>query len=155
MKEVKKQLDLHTRLFRNVVEGLEEEKDRRPNEFTNHIAWLAGHLVSTRYMLANLMGAGLAEPFPGQFEHGKGIDPNGVYPYISEQLAGWEEATNALNSNWPDFESSDLTVELPQATPLGKDKASFTTFILHHEAYHLGQLGILRRYYGKEAMKYS
>jgi len=38
---------------------------------------------------------------------------------------------------------------------LNPNMNGFLAFLMHHEAYHIGQPGILRKYLGKEAMKYN
>ncbi len=42
------QFEMQTRLFSNALEGLGTDHTTRPSNSTNHLAWLAGHLVSTR-----------------------------------------------------------------------------------------------------------
>lgn len=66
------QFQLHNRLFKNVLEGMEEHRSEQPAEMTNHAAWLAGHLVSSRFMMGQIVGLKVQEPHPGLFEHGKG-----------------------------------------------------------------------------------
>ena len=49
---VKKQFVLQTRLFNNVLEGIEDRKgSERLSEFVNHLQWIAGHLTNSRYRL--------------------------------------------------------------------------------------------------------
>ena len=41
-------------------------------------------------------------------------------------------------------------------TPIGDDNMkNFIDFVLHHEAYHIGQIGFIRKQLGKESMKYD
>ena len=45
---VVKQFDLHSRLFNNVLEGIEGQAvSERLNEHVNHAQWIAGHLANS------------------------------------------------------------------------------------------------------------
>jgi hypothetical protein len=133
---------------------MEEHWTDRPKA-ANHAAWLAGHLVSTRYMLANVSGLQLAEPNPELFGNGKGLEVTATYPGLASVASQWEEISHKLTQHLKGLNSKSLTQKAPFPTPAGETLADFVTFLVHHEAYHLGQLGILRRYFGKEAMKYN
>jgi uncharacterized damage-inducible protein DinB len=149
------QFEIHNILFGNVLEGTEENNAHSLNEFTNHISWIAGHLVSSRYMIANLLGLQLEEPYVGLFEHGKGIDRKAEYPTISKQINAWNEITPQLIEKLKSTPDETLDNKGPFKVPTGETIGQIINFFAHHEAYHLGQLGILRKYFGKEAMKYN
>ncbi len=149
------QFELHNRLFKNVVEGLENNKSAQLNEYTNHAAWLAGHIVSSRYALTNVLGAGVTEPHPGLFEHGKGINPAAEYPGLDTCAKDFDEITPKLEEKLKSLTAEQLNAEGPFKVPMGQRMDQIIAFFAHHEAYHIGQLGILRKYFGKEAMKYS
>ena len=52
--------------------------------------------------------------------------------------------------------ASVLASDSPVNVPFGdKTMKGFLAFLMHHEAYHIGQMGILRKYLGNEAMKYD
>ena len=52
IKHLINQFNLHTILLNNVTVANKDGDDSKPmNENTNHIAWLTGHTVSTRFML--------------------------------------------------------------------------------------------------------
>ena len=83
---------LQTRLFRNVTKDITEEHVKADFAGSpNHIAWITGHLVSSRYMLGSVLGLTEREPFPGLFESQKGIQHDIDYPSMDELTAGWEE----------------------------------------------------------------
>ena len=149
------QFNLQSRLFNNVTVDLPEDKrHERMNENTNHIAWLTGHIVSTRYMLLNLLGVQASEPFPNLFEQGKGIQ-EGEYPTQAELTAGWDSLSEQLSSRLNELTDAELDAESPIKIPIGPTMRDTLAFFAHHEAYTIGQLGIYRRFFGLEAMKYS
>ncbi len=150
------QFNLHTRLFNNVTVAIKDGDAAKPmNENTNHIAWLTGHTVSTRFMLAGALGLKESEPFPEQFENGKGIDKNAKYPSMGELTKDWNSLSTKIASALNLLNEETLNAKMPRPVPTGDTLSDYISFLMHHEAYTLGQLGIYRRYYGVDAMKYN
>ena len=148
--------NLQTRLFNNVTADIsDEDAGKQPNGHTNHIAWLTGHIVSTRYMLANSIGLSEQEPFPDFFGNGKGRDDSASYPLMSDLVSGWNSLADKIAEKLGSMDEESLSTEMPRAVPTGNTLGDFISFLIHHEAYTIGQIGILRRYWNMEAMKYS
>ena len=62
-------LELNTRLFLNSLDGVSDEvATRRPNRETNHIAFLACHVLDARYYLAGYLGREARNPFKDMFD---------------------------------------------------------------------------------------
>lgn len=115
--------DLQTRLFNNVVQGISDTLSiSRISEHNNHVAWLTGHTVSTRYMLANALGMQLNEPFPDLFANGKGLQQDVTYPSMDALTANWSEISDTLHHAWPICQKKPLPTNylnpFPQETPL-------------------------------------
>ncbi|MEM7041073.1 MAG: DinB family protein [Bacteroidota bacterium] len=146
---------MHDRLFKNVTADLSGNVDQRLSADVNHLGWLAGHLVSTRYFLANVLGTEVQEPHPDLFANGKGIDAEASYPSLDSSIAAWDEITATLATAFQNINADFLDAKAPFATPMGDTMADFFGFMAHHEAYHIGQMGILRKYFGHEGMKYN
>ena len=149
------QFNLQSHLYKNVLDGLEDVRDRRSNDMTNHIAWIAGHVVSTRCFLVSLLGGQAQEPHPELFENGKGLEADGDYPTLAESMASYEEVTAKLNDALASATPEQLAADAPFPVPAGKTMGDMAAFLAHHEAYHIGQIGILRRVFEKDAMSYS
>lgn len=154
---IKEQFDLQTRLFNNVLEGIEDtESNDRPNEQVNHMKWIAGHLVSSRQGMCEIGGFEPLKKIEDQFGHGKSIDPNANYMSIKELKEQWNEIAEPIKrgiENMPETaweEKSQFGLPISDQTMRG-----MLGFLMHHEAYHIGQMGILRKYLGKEAMSYK
>lgn len=146
------QFDLQSRLFHNVTAGIPEAYAGMPmNRHTNHVAWLAGHTVSTRYMLANTLGIQAQEPFPELFRDGKGMDRSAEYPPMRELTKDWDPISAAVKGALNALDDQGLDGKAPMGDTLG----DYVSFLMHHEAYTLGQLGIFRRFHGLEPMKYE
>jgi uncharacterized damage-inducible protein DinB len=147
------QFDLHTRLLRNVLEGISDSAAAtQHNPHANHIQFLAGHLVYTRLMLVGYVGLQGDDRF-NAFE--KNIDPKAAYLPLRDILAKWDEIAGPISAGFSRMTPEDWASEAPFPTPTGTTMADFLAFLMHHEAYHLGQLGILRKFAGKEAMSYQ
>jgi len=150
------QLNLQTKLFNNATVGVSDaDSTTRLNDHTNHIAWLSGHVVSTRYMLASVFGLSAQEPFPTLFTNGKGLDPDATYPSMAELRKDWDSISAQLASAVENLTEEALGQKMPNPVPTGDTLGDFLNFILHHEAYTIGQLGIARKFFGLEAMKYN
>lgn len=149
------QFEMQTRLFSNALENLGTDQTTRPTNSTNHLAWLAGHLVSTRYMLLGLLGGTADEPHPELYAQGKAIDESLPYPTLEQSIADWNEVTPSFMEALSNVNEETLSAKAPFPVPLGEKIGEVVAFFAHHEAYHIGQMGILRKYFGKEAMKYN
>jgi uncharacterized damage-inducible protein DinB len=149
------QFRLQTQLLLNVSGDISEEHAKAHLAGSpNHIVWIIGHVVSMRYLLGSVLGMTDKEPYPELFEGGKGIQEIS-YPSIAQLTTTWEEQSAKLIARLESLTEDDLQVEPPFRTPV-KDKTlrGFIAFLAHHEAYHLGQLGLARRYFGYQPMRY-
>lgn len=151
------QFDLHTRLFNNVLDGISDaDADRRASETVNHIKWVAGHLLSMRYAMKDLAGLDVQDPFADVFAHGVSIDDNADYPSIADIRGHWNEISGKISPAIANLPSEVADAPSPFELPISdKTLGGSLTFLMHHEAYHLGQMGILRKHAGKDAMSYA
>lgn len=150
------QFKLQEKLFINVTSEIKnEDSHKKMNQNTNHLSWLIGHTVSTRYMILNVLGVNISEPFPDLFAQGKGMQDNVTYPVISELIKEWNSVSGKLEEKLNSLTDSELEANAPFPTPLGASIKSFISFCSHHEAYTIGQIGLYRRFHGYSAMKYN
>lgn len=155
------QFDLHHRLYINVLEGFTDEETNQRlhgNPQINHIKYLAGHILNSNYGLATAIGmhpnVKWNELFAVMGE--SQAKDNFPYPSIEEVKAEWDQLYQPLRDRLEKM-SADAFDEKPLA-PFDQVADSFGelwAFINHHTAYHIGQIGILRRGFGKAAMKYN
>ncbi len=148
---------LQTRLYRNVTKDISEEHAKGiVGGSPNNIAWITGHLFSTRHMLGTVLGITDREPFPELFERGKGMQQGVEYPAMEELTNGWEEFSEKIIARLANMTEDELQAEAPVQTPISENTLrGFITFICHHEAYHIGQLSLARRHFGYEPMSYA
>lgn len=155
------QFDLHHQLYNNVLEDFtDDETNQRlnDNEDINHVKYLAGHLLNSHYGLA------LAADVPvetkwndlfavmGQSEAKDDFD----YPTIEEIKKEWNHLYKPLRKGLKEMTSDELE-ETPPAPfdQVANSSGELWAFINHHIAYHIGQIGILRRGFGKAPMSYD
>ncbi len=170
--EIKKPLlplfKFHHCLYNNVLDGFtDEETNQRlhENRKINHVKYLAGHLLNSQYGFGFLSGVRFPVKWNELFapmNHSEAKDDI-RYPSIDEIREEWnaiyEPTWEALNR----LSMDDLNTIPPKPadkvfenSPVFENTvAGFMTFLNHHQAYHIGQIGILRRGFGKEPMNYD
>jgi hypothetical protein len=158
------QYDLHNLLYNNVIADIsDEESNRCIADPMNSVKWLAGHLLWANGNLANIAGAKIDMPWRDHFhtkQGGSAIDfdaPKSELPTLDEVKNKWNEFAPVIRKgleNLPDA-ALDTVIEIPHPIlPFDNTLAGLWAFINHHQAYTIGQIGILRRGLGKDAMKY-
>ncbi|HXS37006.1 MAG TPA: DinB family protein [Flavipsychrobacter sp.] len=148
--------DLHNRLFKNTLDGVNiNHSSKRLNKETNHMNWIAGHLVSSRHSFANMLGINEPEKYATLFADRKGLDENQVYPHPDDIQKEWDKISILIRPRLAGITNDVLNTPLPQPIPVNDQTVKgMITFLLDHEAYHIGQLGILRKHLGYPAMSY-
>jgi len=155
VKFIAKQFELQNRLFVNAISGLDETSGSRLNEFTNHVAWISGHAVNSRYMMAVMLGLDVKPPHPELFSHGSSIEANAIYPDVMSTIKDFEAISSQIVKALANTTDEVMESKAPMPCPMGDKVGDLFAFFAHHESYHIGQLGILRKYFGNEAMSYN
>jgi uncharacterized damage-inducible protein DinB len=149
-------LRLNTRLFRNCVDSLTDDAAaRRPSATTNCAAFIAAHLVDSRFFLLRVLGAERPNPLAPYLDGARSIEDLKRYPSLAEVLAAWTTAAHALRERLDDLTTAEL--DGPTAAPFvdGETMLAALTFLVQHDSYHIGQLAYLRKYAGLPAMRYT
>jgi hypothetical protein len=151
------QYDLHNTLFNTVLAGIsEEEAAIRLEPHVNNVKWLAGHLVWGQRGLAGMGGVPMdvewLPHYDTQIKNPPG--PEVPTPSLDEIKAAWNRLVEPIRAGLEVLpqEVLDKPIEFPM--PAFRSVGGLWAFINHHQAYTIGQIGILRRVLGKEAMKY-
>lgn len=150
-------LRLNGRLFLRALEGVEAEAaGRRPTPETGHLAFIACHLVDARHFLAGYVGAELTNRFAEIFDAAESVEEITDYPTLGELGAEWERVQRAIERRFAVLDRSDLEAPSPRPFPIDDESVlGGIAFLLQHEAYHVGQLGFLRKYLGYEGLTYE
>ncbi len=155
------QFDLHHRLYNNVLHGFtEEETNRRPfrNSNMNHVKYLAGHLLNSQFGLALAAGMDVKIKWNDLFAvmgQSKAKD-DFPYPTLEEIQSEWNELYQPTRDALDRMTNEEFSETPPSPfDQVAESKGELWAFINHHIAYHIGQIGILRRGFGKEPMSYE
>ena len=154
----KTQFDLQTRLFNNVTEGFSDsEANARNNEHVNHIKWISGHLLNTRLnSMSKAVGLQPDDTYGAQFGRGASLDPHSTYPPLEEIRSKWNATSAVIGDKLNNLPEEVLAIKVEGKFPVADDTVrGLLAFLLSHESYHIGQMGILRKQMGKEAMSYN
>lgn len=147
---------LHTRLFQRCLDGMDEAAARwRAQDRTNHALFVAAHLVDSRAWTARLLGLELPEPFGGALRYGTALDELAELPALEEVQDEWTAVSALLEARLEALTPEELTAPATQRFPVADPTlAGALAFLMHHEAYHIGQMALLRRAVGLPAMVY-
>jgi uncharacterized damage-inducible protein DinB len=151
---------LHSLGFSNFVinknlEGVNHRESLvHPQPDGHSMNWVLGHLVRTRNEILELMGRKPLYP-KNKFEI---YTPKGFTPDSAVDVEELKKCFNALQNELEDgvLSLSPEKLREPASLRPGQDSkdtvGSILNTVLWHEAYHAGQLGIIRRVAGKEGM---
>ena len=143
-------LEITTNLYVKALAGVSPELFfARPSGTTNSLAWIAGHVLQSRARLHKLAGEKVEVPWRELFRpEGLPPDPSG-YPSAAELVERWQAVTEALLRRLDALDEGVLTAA-PQLRVPSNDHTLIgaIAFAAYHEAYHVGQMGYLRRWHG-------
>jgi len=149
------QLNLHNTLFNNVLVDIdEEEANERIVPSINNIKWLAGHLFWVQTNLARTFGVPIEIAWIDHYNNQIPQPPEIAVPSLEEIKSAWNQHSAAIHEALENLTDEVLNTPVEFPMPAFRTKEGLWTFINHHQAYTIGQIGILRRAFGKEAMKY-
>lgn len=146
--------DLQTTLFPKAIDGIsDEDAHRRLGPQANHMAWIAGSIVQSRFEGARNLGADLQSAGHELFKNHQGLQEGAAYPSLEQYRADWERVSTILRER-------TMTVDaawLDQRVNMGGWEASnyeLITFMTYREASMIGQLALGRRILGYPAMSF-
>lgn len=120
----------------------------------NSIAYLAGHLLYSRYGLLRTLR--VAEENPWKETFGSGTTPKDVseYPSLEEMQGAWAAGSKSLGVALAGLDEETWHSEPPNRYPTPDPTIRGALFFMAlHESYHLGQIGMLRAELGYPAVQ--
>jgi uncharacterized damage-inducible protein DinB len=115
------------------------------------VAWTVGHLCHHKVQALGLLGQSHDNPFAALFESTPASDGSN-YPTLTELMASF----SALNAELcPALASASARLDspMPGAGPHDEKKVLDTIlFLAWHEAYHIGNIGAIRKALGRKAI---
>lgn len=141
-------------LVNSVKDLSHEEWFKQPNDCTNHIAWLVGHVIWTRSRLLGRLGVEWSAPWLDHFARGSKLDGGAGTPSPDELLNAWREISGVLINTLETVSEETLAEPAPQPGPPSADGkvSGFLQFLAWHETYHLGQASYVRCWLGHKGL---
>ena len=130
------------------LEGISHDESRHePQPAGNSVNWVLGHIVASRnYSLSHLLEQTpfWDESVAAPYMWGSGPLPADKGLSLEALLSALESSQTHLLASLKNMTDSELSKQLKNGT-----LAEQLEFMFWHEAYHMGQLGLLRRLLGK------
>jgi hypothetical protein len=124
------------------MEGITHEDSlKSPENGGNCINWILGHIIASRDDVFEILGTQKLcdEEFLSLYERGsKNVSPDKAVK-LKKLIETLDATLIKLEERIPDVDLTEKEEEL-----------KMLAFLSFHEAYHCGQIGILRRIIGKE-----
>ncbi|MFW6012386.1 MAG: DinB family protein [bacterium] len=142
--------------FERCLEGVSEpDLLRRAGPTTNHMLFLAAHVVDARYFLAGLLGIDQENPLAPFLEGAATIEDVKEYPSISLISELFRSITDQINGSLLRSDDDAFAGRPKPGLPVALETlGEAVAFLLSHESYHLGQLAFLRKHNGYPAVRY-
>jgi uncharacterized damage-inducible protein DinB len=127
---------------------------RRPQDSSNHVAWIVGHMVWARKQLLRRLGTDWSAPWLGLFARGEKLDSSAAYPSSDALLAAWRDVGAVLANTLENVSEESLAKPAAQPGPPSADgkESGVVSFLAWHETYHLGQISCLRGWLGHKGI---
>src|SRR5581483_11916090 len=121
----------------------------QPSDDSNHLTWVAGHVVVHRALVAEMLGAKWSAPWRKLFSRGAKLVPSDQYPSAEQIRAAWDEVSAKLSTSLANATEEDLAKPAPEGVPTMDGKVGgFVAFLCLHETFHVGQLAYLKKFLG-------
>lgn len=139
----------NTGLFKKAIEGVPTEKLlARPGDDSNHMLWIAAHVVVHRAKVLRLLGQEWSAPWEGLFARGAKLADAEKYPGMEEIVQAWDEVSGRLAPSLAGAPSEALAEQVTKGITLDGKISGQIAFLALHETYHVGQMAYLRKWLG-------
>ena len=140
---------INTDLFRKTIKGIPPDRLlARPGDDSNHLLWVAGHVVVHRAGVLKILGQEWSAPWEQLFVRGAKLTAAEQYPEIDELTKNWEDVSLRLESALSSASPESLAEPVAKGITLDGKTSGQIAFLALHETYHVGQMGYLRKWLG-------
>ncbi len=140
---------INTDLFKRTIQGIPPDRLlASPGDDSNHLIWIAGHVVVHRAMVLKILGQDWAAPWEGLFVRGAKLAAPEQYPAIEEIVQAWDEVSARLSSSLASASPELLAEPVSKGITLDGKISGKIAFLSLHESYHVGQMAYLRKWLG-------
>ena len=149
----------HSQTFVMVLEGIsEEDAKKRIEGKTNHIIWMVGNFINMRYNLGWVLGLKEEDPFSDLFFQGKALDESFNYPTLEQLKESFHKISPLVYQKLLEATDEDLDKDFPMGMGIDffqENVLNFTGMCISREDYLSGQIALMRKILGYDAMKYN
>lgn len=149
----------HSQTFVMVLDGIsEEDAKKRIEGKTNHIIWMVGNFLDMRFALGNMLGLDEKNPYSNLFFQGKALDESFNYPTLSELIESFHHISPLVYQKLLEATDGDLDKDFPMGMGVDFFKENVLNFVgmcISREDYLSGQIALMRKILGYDAMKYN
>jgi hypothetical protein len=147
---VAEQFKVTTNLYLKALGGVSREQLlRRPGERSNPLLWIAGHLTLSRVRVVNVLGGAREPQWPELFATGSKVHDVSHYPDVGEVTTLWRDLADEIQQRLRAFPAdrweAPVQIRIPSDDGTMRGALALITF---HEAYHVGQMGYVRKWLG-------
>ena len=122
---------------------------RAPGDDSNHLMWVAGHLVVHRAAVLKYLGGEWTAPWSPLFKRGAQRTTDKEYPSIEEIRSAWQAVSEKLFNLLSSPPAEELSKTAAPGPPSFDGKVSGNVaFLAFHETYHVGQVSYLKKWLG-------
>ena len=140
---------INTDLFKKTIQGIPSARLlARPADDSNHLLWIAGHVVVHRARVLKLLGQEWSAPWEQLFVRGAKLAEDGLYPGIDEVGQVWDDVSGRLAITLVDASPEALAAPVSKGMTLDGKISGQISFLALHESYHVGQMAYLRKWLG-------
>jgi len=139
----------NTDLFKKTLQGIPPDRLLiKPGDDSNHLMWIAGHVVVHRAIVPKILGQEWSAPWEGLFARGAKLTAADQYPGIEEIMRAWDEVSGRLLSSMASASPEALAEPVSKGITLDGKISGKIAFLSLHESYHVGQMAYLRKWLG-------
>lgn len=149
----------HSQNFLMVLDGISEEDAlKRIEGRTNHIIWMVGNFLDMRYAMGNVLGLEEEFEFKAYFNEGKALDESFNYPTLEQLKKSFHHISPLVYNKLLEATDEDLDKAFPMGMNIEffpENVLNFVGMCIGREDYLSGQIGLMRRIFNYEGMKYD
>ena len=102
----------NTGIVKKAIDGvLPEQWFLRPGDDSNHLMWVAGHLVVHRGAVVKSLGAQWETSWSSLFVRGAKLAAQDQYPAVEEIRNAWDEVSSKLSASFTEANAAVLYLE--------------------------------------------
>ncbi len=140
---------INTGLFKKTIDGIPPDRLlERPGDDSNHLLWIAGHVVVHRAKVIKILGEEWSAPWEELFFRGAKLTTAEWYPGIDELVQVWDDVSGRLSSSLAGASPEALAEPVSKGITLDGKVSGQIAFLALHETYHVGQMAYLRKWLG-------